>query len=282
MNIQLLKIKVRHVAGNLAADHNPLDERLRAMALVIGPPTPESYLEARLHVEESLKVDAGSAESWALLARVLMSEYLNGWNDIGLKDVDRAEEAYKQALAIDPSVAVAHYAAGFVRRVRGDHAGALYQFEKAIELNSNLQVAYVQKANELVFLGRVKEAVTAGKKAVSLSPRDPSIGVFYWVIGRAYLAEGDYKESAVWLSKSVEERPNLWFNRAWLISAYSLTGHDREARGTLDDFIKTFPMYTLPRKSPKSTTPRIAGTDNDTIRAASKHLFVGLKKAGLH
>ena len=61
MNIQLLKIKVRHVAGNLAADHNPLDERLRAMALVIGPPTPESYLEARLHVEKSRKVDAGSA-----------------------------------------------------------------------------------------------------------------------------------------------------------------------------------------------------------------------------
>jgi tetratricopeptide (TPR) repeat protein len=120
---------------------------------MIGTPTPEKYLEARRRVEESLKVDPGSAESWALLARLLMSENLNAWNNIGLKDVDRAEDAYKQALAIDPSNAVAHYAAGFVRRVRGDHAGALYEFEKAIELNSNLHVAYAQKANELVFLG---------------------------------------------------------------------------------------------------------------------------------
>ena len=212
-----------------------------------------------------------------------MSEYLNGWNNVGLKDVDRAEEAYKQALAIDPSVAVAHYAAGFVRRVRGDHAGALERVRESNRVEFEPPGCLCHKRPmSSVFLGRVKEAVTAGKKAVSLSPRDPSIGVFYWVIGRAYFAEGDYKESAVWLSKSVEERPNLWFNRAWLISAYSLTGHDREARGTLDDFIKTFPMYTLPRRSPKSTTPRIAGTDNDTIRAASKHLFVGLKKAGLH
>jgi TolB-like protein/class 3 adenylate cyclase/Tfp pilus assembly protein PilF len=279
LNVQMVKAEVRHDTGDLAANGNPLDERLRAMALMTGSPTPEKYLEARRHIEESLKKDPGSAESLAFLARLLISEYMNAWNNIGLKDVDRAEEAYQRALAIDPSVAVAHYAAGFVRRVRGDHDGALDEFEKAIKLNPNLAVAYAQKANELVFLGRGKEAVTTIRKALSLSPRDPSIGVFYWVIGRAYFTEGNYKDAATWLRKSVDERPNLWFNRAWLISAYSLTGRDKEARATLDDFKQAFPTYTLPRITEIYTKEN--QFDNDTIKAATEHLFAGLKKAGL-
>ena len=279
LKIQLVKAEVRHIAGNLAADNNPLDERLRAMALVIGTPTPEKYLQARRHIEESLVRDPGSSESWALLATLLLSDYMNAWNNAGLEDVNRAEEAYKQALAIDPSSAVAHYAAGLVHRVRGDHDDALYEFETAITLNPNLAVAYAQKANELVSLGRGQEAVTVGEKAVSLSPRDPSIGVFYWVIGRAYFTEGSYEETAVWLKKSVEERSNLWFNRAWLISAYSLRGRDKEARATLDDFKQKFPAYTLPRITEIYT--KESRFNNDTMKAATEHLLEGLKKAGL-
>jgi len=75
----------------------------------------------------------------------------------------------------------------FVRRVRGDHEGALDHFSEATKFNPNLAVAHAQQANELVFLGRNKEAIAAGKKAIRLSPRDPSIGVFQWVVGRAYL-----------------------------------------------------------------------------------------------
>jgi hypothetical protein len=119
--------------------------------------------------------------------------------------------------------------------------------------------------------------VAAGKKAVSLSPRDPSIGVFYWMIGRAYFIEGDYEETAIWLGKSVEERPNLWFSRAWLISAYSLTGRDEEARAALVDFKQNYPTYTLPRITEVYTEER----QFYTIRAATERLFEGLKKAGL-
>ena len=60
LKIELVKAEVRHIAGSLAADNNPLDERLHAMALVIGPPTQEKYLRARQYIEESLEKDQNS------------------------------------------------------------------------------------------------------------------------------------------------------------------------------------------------------------------------------
>ena len=66
---------------------------------------------------------------------------------------------------------------------------------------------------------------------------------------------------------------------AWLISAYSLTGRDKEARATLDDFKQAFPTYTLPQITEIYTKEN--QFDNDTIKAATEHLFAGLKKAGL-
>jgi adenylate cyclase len=99
---------------------------------------------------------------------------------------------------------MAHYADGFIRRSKGDHQGALDAFDRAVELNPNFAGAYAQKANQFVLLGRPQESPSLVLKAIRISPRDPSLGVFYWVIGRAYFVMRDYDDAVVWLRKSVE------------------------------------------------------------------------------
>ena len=279
LNVHPAKAMVHTTIGSFAPDHNPLDERLRAMALVIGLPTPANYLAARAHAEECLKGDPASAECWALLARVLMGEYLSGWNNVGPEGVKKAEEAYQHALAIDPSNAGAHLAAGNVHHVRGDYLGALAAFDQAIVLDPNFTVAHAQKSRELLYLGRSSEAATALNKAISLSPDDPFIGFFHWGLGRIFFAEGNYKEAAVWLEKSVEEKPNVWYNRAWLISANALIGRNSEASVYLEDFRKKFPAYTLPKIQKIYEEPEYK---NNAITTAYAQLFRGLAQAGLN
>lgn len=279
LDVQLVKAESRAQTVDTSFSNNALRHRLMAMALLMGPMTPIKSLAARRDAEEAIRLDPGSAESWALLANVLVSDYLNRWNGAGKREVERAKEALQQALSLDSSVPLAHYAAGFIRRVDGDHEGALYELDEAIRLNPNFARAYAQKANELMFLGRPVEAVPVAEKAVRLSPRDPSIGVFYWVIGRAYFAQANYQEAARWLEKSVVERPNLWFNRAWLIGAYSLSGHDKEARHVLDQFRKAFPDYTLAHIA--EIYGKEARHDNPSIQAAAQKLYTGLRQAGL-
>ena len=143
--------------------------------------------------------------------------------------------------------------------MKGDHQGALDAFDEALQLDSNLVLAWVQKANELVFLGRAKEAPAASARAIDLSPRDPDLGAFYFSMGRAYFtmaatsgtpqeaAAKDYDNAIQRLQKSVQERPTTWFNRAFLISAYALTGRleQHEAQAALHEYREKFKNWPL-------------------------------------
>jgi adenylate cyclase len=279
LNDEVTKGGVPHEVGTLAANGNPVDERLRAMSALMGIPTPEKSLEARHHAEAGLQADPENARLWALLANVLMSDYLNAWNSAGMAEVNRAEHAADKAISLDPNVAVAHYARGFVRRVRADHKAALAAFEEAIRLDPNFARAYAQLANELVFLGRAKDAIPMAEEAARLSPKDPSIGVFRWVKGRAYFSLGDYPNAIKWLDESVNLRPNLWFSQAWLTAAYALNNQDSEARAARERLENAFPKYNL------ALIAEVYGKetrhDNEALKAASAELLKGLHKAEL-
>jgi adenylate cyclase len=270
----------RHEVGTLAGDGNPLDERMRAMAAYSGFPTPEKSLETRQHAEAGLKADPDNARLLGLLANVLASDVLNAWNGAGKPEIDRAEEAARKAIRLDHKWAIAHYALGFVQRLRGKHEAALASFNEAIKLDPNLAKAYAQAANAMVFTGNARGAIALAEQAIQLSPRDPSIGVFYWVKGRALFTLGDYPRAVEALEESVRLRPNLWFSQAWLAAAYALSNKDGESRRVVGAFEKA-------QFSAKFDLNRITTYydeeqyQNPTLKAATAELLKGLQKAGL-
>jgi adenylate cyclase len=270
----------RHEVGTLAADGNPLDERMRAMAASTGFPTPEKSLQTRLHAEAGLKADPENARLLGLLANVLSSDVLNAWNNAGRAEVDRAEEAARKAIKLDSKTPLAHYALGFVHRLRGNHEAALHSFNEAIRHDPNLAKAYAQAANELVFTGKPHAAVPAADEAIRLSPQDPSIGVFYWVKGRAYFALGDYPKAIEALEESVRVRPNLWFPQAWLMAAYALSGNDADASKALAAF-ETAGFSTQFGLQRITHYYQEEQYQNPTLQAATVELVKGLQKAGL-
>ena len=101
----------------------------------------------------------------------------------------------------------------------------------------NFAAAHAQKANQLVRLGRAREALPVARHAVELAgPYDQSTGVVYWVLGRAYFVLKDYDDAIHWLQRSVDKRGNLWFSGAFLVAAYALAGRHEEAREALRQF----------------------------------------------
>src|SRR5712691_1005295 len=95
------------------------DLRARVQALHHGvPASPENTRELR-------------GLAWGLAADLLISDYLNRWNEarddpagarLLLKD---AEYAVDKALAVDPDFALAHYAKGLIHRAKGERNDAL-------------------------------------------------------------------------------------------------------------------------------------------------------------
>lgn len=279
LNDEVIKSGARHEIGTLAADHNPLDERMRAMAASTAIPTPESTLEIRKHSEAGLIADPDNARLLGLLAYWLAGDVLNSWNNAGKAEVDRAEIAAKKAISLDPSVARAHTALGWVYRIRGNHKAALDAFEKAISVDPNFAPAYAQAANEMVLMGNAKDAIPRAEKALELSPNDMSKDVFTWVAGRAYFAIGDYAKAAENLEKSVRARPNLWFSQAWLVAALALSDQDAEAKRAYAAYKKAHPTRSdLAFVSKHYSETRF---QNPAAQAAVAQLLNGLKKAGV-
>ena len=279
LNDEVTRAGVRHEVGTLAADHNPLDERMRAMAANTGYPTAEKSLETQQHAEAGLKADPDNARLLALLAFKLTSDVLNGWNGAGNAEVERADAAARKAISLDPDVPLAHHALGWVHRLRGNHQAALDAFKETIRIDPNFAAAYAQAANEMVFLGEPKEAILLAGKAIELSPKDQSAQVFKWVQGRAYFALGDYEKAAEVLGESVRLRPNLWFSHAWLVAALSLSNRDAEAKQALG----VFQQIHNTRSDLASITRYYAEGQyqNPTAQAAVVELLNGLRKAGL-
>ena len=77
------------------------------------------------------------------------------------------------AAAADASDAKAIYKQGFSRFVQNDAAGAIELYEKAIELEPGLAIAWNGLSMALAKLGKVDEAIEAAEKLVELEPEDP-------------------------------------------------------------------------------------------------------------
>jgi class 3 adenylate cyclase/TolB-like protein/Flp pilus assembly protein TadD len=279
LNDEVIGARVRHEVGTLAADHNPLDERMRAMAASTGIPTPESILKTREYAEAGLKADPDNARLLGLLAYWQASDVLNGWNHAGKAEVEHAEANARKAIKLDPGVPRAHIALGWVYRIRGDHKAALGAFKEAIKVDPNFAAAYAQAANEMVFLGDAKEAIPLAEKAIELSPKDQSFQVFKWVQGRATFAIGDYNKAAEALGESVRLRQNLWFPYAWQVAALALSGRDAEAKQALERF-----KVAHPARSNLGFIRAYYNEDqykNPPTQKVVAELLKGLEKAGM-
>jgi DNA-binding winged helix-turn-helix (wHTH) protein/tetratricopeptide (TPR) repeat protein len=278
LHIQLVRVEGRRAEALSQPDALAL--RLRATSLFFGSVAPEHTLTARRMLEQSVSLDPDSAEAWARLAQVIVADRLNRWNETREEQVDAAEEAIRRALLIEPSNALAHMVYGLIHRARGDHHQAVEAFSRAIELDQNFALAHAHKGNSLTLIGRPAEARAFVEHALRLSPQDPSIGIFHWILGRASFYAGDYDRAVSWLHRSVQARANLWYNRLYLVSAYALLGKQAEAARALAEFHRRFPdpPYTLAIvRTQEGANP----STEPTVLAAREKFYEGLALAGL-
>lgn len=278
LHFQLVRAEGRR--AETVAQPDALALRLRATSLFFGSVAPEHTLAVREMLRRSIDLDPQSAEAWARLAEVIVSDHLNRWNQTGDEPIAEAEEAIRKALLIDPTNALAHLVYGFIHRRRGDHHSALEAYNRAIELDQNFALAYAHKGNALTLIGRPAEARELVEHALRLSPHDPSIGIFHWVLGRASFYVGDYERAVSSLHRSVQARTNLWYNRLYLISAYALLGNPAEAERALGEFHRRFtnPVFTLAiARGQEGANP----STEPVVLAARAKFYEGLALAGM-
>ena len=144
-------------------------------------------------------------------------------------DLARADGLIGQALAVSPRSADVHFVKGQVLRAQRRWEEAIPEYETALALDRNLVLALSGLAWCKLNTGSIDEVTPLAEQIIRLSPRDPMIGVRYYLIGTVHLLQSHTNEAIVWLEKARSAMPTAPFVRGHLASAYALRGETERA-----------------------------------------------------
>jgi tetratricopeptide (TPR) repeat protein len=148
-------------------------------------------------------------------------------------DLSRAERLVDQALAAPPRSALAYLVKGHVLRARNRWQEASLEYEAALSLDHNLVYAFISLGWCKLYAGSIDEVTPLVEQAIRLSPRDPWIGHFYYLIGTVHLLQSHTDEAIVWLEKARSALPGIPIHRNRLAAAYALRGETERAAAEL-------------------------------------------------
>ncbi len=106
-------------------------------------------------------------------------------------DLDSAEQAYREILALDPRHPDALHLLGVINTQRGDIDKAIDLFHQSIEANPAMVSAYNNLGIALHNSRRPKEAAASFRKAIQISPNADA----YYNLGNCLYSLGDYKKA---------------------------------------------------------------------------------------
>jgi adenylate cyclase len=256
-----------------------LDYILRGRAAWNKGPTRDNYAQAISLFEHALALDPRSVDAQSWLASALATRVISQLTDSAAADIARAEGLIGQVLAASPRSPLAHYAKGRVLRTQGRCEEAIPEYETALALNRNLVGALNGLGWCKLYAGSIDEVIPLQEQAIRLSPRDPRIGWWYFLIGTVHLLQSRTDEAIVWLEKARSAMPAVPIVRSGLASAYALKGETERAAAELGE---------ARRLSVDGRFTSIAHVKAGGYRGVSKTralfeatYFAGLRKAGM-
>jgi TolB-like protein/DNA-binding winged helix-turn-helix (wHTH) protein/Tfp pilus assembly protein PilF len=238
--------------------------------------SPADVLKARAAFQEAIESDPASARGWAGLALSYLSEIQSRWATDPDKQAELAAQAISRALAIDPDYALAHYALGHLRVVRGDPAGALASYERVVAVNPSDAWAHARVGAALLALGRFDEVAAHVERARRLSPLEATQVSFGRVIaGAAHFHLG--QDEAAYQQFQAAARSNPSNHSAWALMAAldALHGRSDAAAQALAQLKALRPQATV------SVFRKTNAGNGPALQAGNERYFTGLLKAGL-
>lgn len=141
-------------------------------------------------------------------------------------DLARAEEAFRQALRVEPGNPVAERNLGVIAQARGDLAGAERHLRAAVALAPGVKESWTYLAGLLLEEGRPAEAEAAARHALQIDPEHAPALVG---LAAVRLGEGDAEAARRLLERAAAADPALAQARRGLVDALVALGRLPEA-----------------------------------------------------
>ena len=148
-------------------------------------------------INKAIELDSKNAIAHAYRVEILI--------DSGVFDnIEKAIEASRAAIALDPNALETRRARGYVFEITGDYEMAIQFYKSAIDVNPNIPILHLELGRNLRFQGVYDEAIDQFTQANTLNPADPQPELF---ISRTYATEGEYTKALQYAKAAVEDKP---------------------------------------------------------------------------
>jgi TolB-like protein/class 3 adenylate cyclase len=274
-----LSVELVNVEGRRArrADPDAVDLTLRGWSVLNGGPNREDLQRSVALFEDALRIDPNNSQARVGLAQALTLIYRNRWDPEPARILARADDAATRAISAAPNSAHAHHVKAEVLGLANRFDAALATYDRAIALDRNLAAAHIGRARNLVLIGRAADALAPVEKAIRLSPRDPDLYVWYFVLCHANTHLARDASAIDWCLKSIATGKTFW--GAWmdLASAYAWRGQRAEAAAAVAELLKVRPGFTVQKLAEEGS----GVSDHPTFRKEFQRILEGVRKAGL-
>ncbi len=153
-----------------------------------------------------------------------------------LEAIDRARQASAQALALDPELAEAHVSAALVKLYGDfDFEGADQSFSRALELDPSNVSALFNRSKSLAASGRLDEAIETARAARRLDPLAPLRSS---QLGRLHYFKGEYQQAIQEYRKALRLDENSPGSHLALAQCYEALGSPQQAFEHRERFLR--------------------------------------------
>lgn len=276
LNLELKEAVSHRAARSDAADLGAEDYASRSWVELWARPQDKATNDAALdYAAKALAIDPRNSEALGDEAYAYARAAQYGWVTPRDEAIRLGIAAGEKAVEIDPKNADAFYALGFLYRLTGDALKSQDMMRQCLALDPNHAPAYFFYGQNLLLLGRPRDARAWVERAFALSPRDPLRSVFYSALARAWLMEGDDAQAIDAARSGIAANRDHPINYLVLAAAFALESQMDDAKSALSEYFQRQPGRTIARLK------RTLAADVPAYVKAYDRLWTGLRKAGM-
>jgi len=227
LSVKLTEAEQRRSARRYTVSIDAYDDFLRGQALY-SHLNEQDNRQARDYFERAIARDPAFARAWGAAALTYVAEHRYGWNRSAPDLLEQALANARRAVALDNESPQAQWVLGYVHVFRREYDRAQQAARRAVELDPNFADSIVTLAVCRLYFGDAAEALPLLRKAMLLNPEYPA--AYASLLGQSHYLMGQYELALPMLREAIERNARLLTPQVFLVAALQKLGRADDAR----------------------------------------------------